>query len=140
MAAIDPIKITGLAEFNRALRQVDKDLPKVLRQALNTGAGLVVEWAQPRVPSKSGKARRSVRATSTRTAAKVTGGGTRVPYYPWLDFGGRVGRKRSVHRAFDASGRYIYPGYQARREEINQALVDELIAVADQAGLVIDDG
>lgn len=140
MAAIEPIKIQGLAEFNRNLRKISSDLPKALRQAQNLGAQVIVDWAQPRIPTKSGSARRSVRATSTRTAAKVTGGGARVPYYPWLDFGGRVGRKRSVHRAFDANGRYIYPGYHANREEIHDALVDALIAVADQAGVQVDKG
>ena len=138
--AIEPIKITGLAEFNRNLRKLDSDLPKVLRQAQNTGAQLVVDWAQPRVPSRSGKARRSVRASSTRTAARITGGGARAPYYPWLDFGGRVGRKRSVHRAFLPNGRYIYAGYGARRDEVHTALVQALLEVAEQAGVVIDRG
>lgn len=136
--AIEPIKITGLAEFNRNLRKLNSDLPKVLRQAQNTGAQLVVDWAQPRVPSRSGKARRSVRASSTRTAARVTGGGARQPYYPWLDFGGRVGRKRAVHRAFLPGGRYIFAGYAARRDEVHDALTEALIEVAEQAGVVID--
>src|SRR5689334_15341087 len=83
----EPIKITGLAEFNRALRRMSTDLPKALRQAQNEAAGIVVDWARPRVPVRSGRAARSVRASSTRTAARVTGGGARVPYYPWLDFG-----------------------------------------------------
>lgn len=140
MSAIEPIKIQGLAEFNRNLRKINSDLPKVLRAAQNTGAQLVVDWAQPRVPRESGAAARSVRATSTRVASKVTGGGARVPYYPWLDFGGRVGRKRSAHRAFDSSGRYIYPGFYANREEILAALTDALIKVADEAGVAVDRG
>jgi hypothetical protein len=135
---IEPIKITGLAEFNRNLRRLDSDLPKVLRQAQNKAAQLVVDWAQPRVPSRSGKARRSLRASSTRTETRITGGGARVPYYPWLDFGGRVGRKRSIHRAYLSGGRYIFAGYAARRDEVSQALVEALIEVADQAGVVID--
>lgn len=80
MAAIEPIKIQGLAEFNRDLRRLDKDLPKVLRQAHNVGAQLVVDWAQPKIKSVSGRTRRSVRATSTRTESRVTGGGARVPW------------------------------------------------------------
>lgn len=140
MGMVEPIRIRGLAEFNRSLRKINTDLPKELRKALNKGAELVVEWAAPRVPSRSGKARRSVRASSTRTAARVTGGGPRVPYYPWLDFGGRVGRKRSVHRAFDGTGRYIYPGYHARQDEIYDELARVLVELAEAAGLDVTKG
>lgn len=138
---IEPIKITGLSEFNRNLRRIDADLPKVLRKAQNVGAQLIVDWASPRVPlGETGRTRRSVRASSTRTSSRVTGGGARVPWYPWIDFGGRVGRKRSVHRPFDKNGRYIYPGYAARREEIRKALYDALVVVAEQAEMTVRDG
>lgn len=137
-ATIEPIKITGLAEFNRALRKISSDLPKELRAALNVGAQMVVDWAAPRVPTDSGKARRSLRASSTRTAAQVTGGGARVPYYPWLDFGGRVGKKRRVHRTFLPGGRYIYPGYDARKDELHEEVVRNLIDLAERAGLEAD--
>jgi len=136
---VDVIKIQGLAEFNRSLRQISSELPKELRQALNVGAQLVVDWAAPRVPARSGRARRSVRATSTRTAAQVTGGGARTPYYPWLDFGGRVGRKRRVHRPFLAGGRYIYPGYDARKDEVHDEVVRGLIALAERAGVLLEE-
>lgn len=141
MAAIEPIKITGLAEFNRDLRKIDADLPKTLRQVQNLGAQLVVDWARPRVPlGATGRTRKSVRATSTRIVSKVTGGGARVPWYPWIDFGGRVGRKRSVARPFDKNGRYIYPGYHANREAIRKALYDGLVATAEGAGVAVDRG
>lgn len=135
MAEAEAISIRGLQEFVRALRKVNTDLPKELRVALNQGADLVVEWARPRVPSRSGRARRSLRVSSTRTAARVTGGGARVPWYPWLDFGGRVGRKRSVHRAFLPSGRYIFPGYAARQDEVQDEVVRALLDLAERAGL-----
>lgn len=137
---IEPIKITGLAEFNKNLRQINSDLPKATRKAGNVGAQLVVDWAQPRIKSVSGKTRRSVRATSTRTESRVTGGGARVPWYPWFDFGGRVGRKRSVHRSFLPSGRYIYPGAAAEMPKIREALEAALIEIAEQAGVEVDGG
>lgn len=137
---VEPIKITGLAEFNRSLRRVNTDLPKALRLAQNQGADLVVAWARPRVPERSGKARASVRASSTRTASRVSGGSARVPWYPWLDFGGRVGRMRSVHRAFLPGGRYIYPGYVASRDEIARILLTALTDLARDAGFEVTDG
>lgn len=133
----DPIKIQGLAEFNRSLRKLDKELPKALRLAHNKAAQIVVDYAQPRVPSRSGKARRSVKAKSTRTASRVSGGGKRVPYYPWLDFGGRVGPRKSVRRPFIKEGRYLYPGLGANYDEIHQALLDALLQVAKEAGVEV---
>ena len=135
MAIIDPIKIDGLRELQRNLRTLDAELPKALRLAHNEAAGLVVDWAQSRVTVRSGRARRSVRATSSQREAKVTGGGARIPYYPWLDFGGRDGPARSVRRLFIKAGRYIYPGYTQRRDQVQERLLGALLQVCRQAGV-----
>lgn len=137
MATIEPIKIAGLAEFNRNLRKLNSDLPKALRIAHNQAAQIVVDYAQARVPSKSGKARRSVKAKSTRTESRVSGGSKTVPYYPWLDFGGRVGPRRSVRRPFEKGGRYIYPGYHKNVDRVEEVLVEALLDVARQAGVEV---
>lgn len=136
---VEPIRVRGLNEFVRNLRKIDKTLPKELKAGLNEAAGVVVQWAQPRVPmGATGKARRSVRAKSTARMAQVTGGGARVPYYPWLDFGGRVGRKRSVVRPFDKGGRYIYPGYAAKQDEVQALIVEALVRTAEVSDLGVD--
>ena len=137
MAIIDPIKVDGLVEFQRNLRALSTDLPKALRLAHNDAAELVVDWARPRVPSDSGKARRSVRATSSQREAKVTGGGALVPYYPWLGVGGRVGRGKSVRRPFNKGGRYIYPGYVRNKAEVEERLLAALLQVCQQAGVEV---
>ena len=135
---MDPIKIDGLAEFTRNLKKLDGDLPKALRIAFNAAAEVVVNDARAGIPTKSGKAKASVKARSTATASRVVGGSKRVPYYPWLDFGGRVGKGGSVRRPFLKEGRYIYNAYfdnQARYAElVEQALLD----VARQAGIEVD--
>jgi hypothetical protein len=138
VATIEPIKIEGLAEFNRNLRKLDSDLPKALRLAHNEAANIIVEWAQPKVPRKTGRAMRSVKAKSTRTESRVQGGGNRVPYYPWLDFGGRVGPKRNITRQFRKGGRYIYPGLGANYQRIHDELTEQLIDVARQAGVEVE--
>ena len=131
----EAIRIVGLAEFRKQLRELDRSSVKALRLEFNEAAQAVVDWVLPRIPlGPTGRARRSVRTTSTQTAAKVTGGGARVPYYPWLDFGGRVGRKRSVHRAFQSDGRFLYPGYEAQRDEIQDRLADGIVRVARELG------
>lgn len=134
----EPIQIKGLAEFSRNLRKLDSDLPKALRLAMNEAANVIVDYAQPRVPRRSGRAARSIKARSTRTAVRIQGGGARVPYYPWLDFGGRVGRKRSINRPFMKEGRYIYAGFHAKRATFEQVLVESLIKTARSAGVEVD--
>lgn len=140
MATIEPIKVEGLADFSRNLRKLDSDLPKVLRLAHNQSAQIVVDWAAPRVPRKTGRAAGTLKARSTRTESRVQGGSARAPHYAWLDFGGRVGRKKSVKRPFIKGGRYIYPGLGANRAEVEETLLRSLLDVARQAGVEVTDG
>lgn len=134
----DVIKVYGLAEFSRNLRKMDSELPKALRLAMNQAADVVVVAARRDVPRRSGAAARSLVARSTRTAVRVAAGGRRAPYYPWLDFGGRVGRGRSVRRPFIPDGRYIYPAYHANRDRVEQVMTAALLDVARQAGVEVD--
>lgn len=135
---IDPIKIDGLAAFTRNLRRLDADLPKTLRVAMNDAAQVVVDWARPRVPRRSGRAARSLRVASTGRAVRVRAGGARVPYYPWLDFGGRVGRSRSIRRPFRREGRYLWAGYSSNRDEVRRVTERALLDAARSAGVEVD--
>lgn len=134
----DAIRVQGLAEFQRNLKKIDSDLPKALRVALNEAADVVVGYAKPRVPKRSGRAAASIKARSTQKAVRIAAGGSRAPYFPWLDFGGRVGRKRSVKRAFLPEGRYLYAGYYARQKEFVEILERSLVDVARKAGVEVD--
>jgi hypothetical protein len=131
----DPIKIVGLTEFRRELRKMDRELPKTLRKALNSASELVVETALPWVPRQTGRAALSLKARSTQTSARVAGGSARASYYPWLDFGGTVGRKKSVSRPFYKHGRYMYKAYDERRDEIEEILQRALVDLAREAGV-----
>ena len=137
--ADDAIRISGLREFRQGLKQLDSDLPKALRLAFNDAADIVVTDARPRVPSRSGKAASTVKARSTQSAARVVGGGNKAPYYPWLDFGGRVGRRKSVKRPFLPKGRYIYNAYFRAKAsgQFQDALSNGLIQVARTAGIEV---
>jgi hypothetical protein len=133
---IKPIKVEGLREFNRGLRALNADAPKGLRLAGNEAARIVVAAAKPRVPigpGKGGHAAASLKAASTRTAARVSAGGKKYPYYPWLDFGGRVGPNKSVRRPFLKQGRYIWAAFDDHRAEVERTLREELAKVADSA-------
>lgn len=136
---VEAIRIDGLRSFVRGLKAIDKDLPKATRIAGNTAAGIVVDEAEPRVPRRSGRAAASIRAKSTRTAARVAGGKKSVPYFGWLDFGGRVGRNRSVKRPFIKSGRYIWASYSDKKDDVQDTLRDALVKIARDAGIEVDE-
>lgn len=138
MATSQAIRVDGLAEFSRSLRKLDSDLPKALRMALNEAADTIVQESRKRVPKRSGRAANTIRAQSTRTMARVVGGGRRARYYPWLDFGGRVGKHKSVRRPFYKEGRYIYKAFHDHRGDFADVLHKALLDVASQAGVAID--
>lgn len=136
--AVDPIKIKGLIEFQRALKAIEDGAQKQLRVVFNAVAETVAGGARRRVPSKSGKARGSVKVASSQREAIVKAGGARVAYYPWLDFGGRVGIHKSVSRPFVQTGRYLYPSYDANRASIGQAVEQGLVDLVRSSGLEVD--
>ncbi|MET7989854.1 hypothetical protein ABZU76_02985 [Amycolatopsis sp. NPDC005232] len=137
----DAIRIEGLREFQRSLKNISPELPKALRLAANDAAELVVADAKPKVPigpGKGGHAVSSLKAASTRTAARVQGGGKRYPYYPWLDFGGGVGPGKKTKRPFFKKGRYIWASFADNQDRVVQQLADGLSNVARQAGLEVE--
>lgn len=135
----DPIKIDGLSQFVRNLKTLDRELPKALRVAFNQAADIVVQDARAKVPSKSGRGKSTVRAQSTQTASRVSEGGKRAPYMPWLDFGGKGKRPgRPAARPFRKEGRYIYDTYYRNRPRYVELLEDALLNAARSAGVEVD--
>lgn len=134
----EAIKIAGLSEFTRNLKKLNSDLPKALRVAFNGCAQVVVDDATPKIPTLSGKAKRSVKARSTASASRIVGGSNKVPYYPWLDFGGKVGRDRSVSRPFIKHGRYIYDAYFDNQSRYAELVERALLDACRNAGVEVD--
>ena len=132
------ITITGLKEFQRSLRQMDADLPKQLRIALNGVSELVIQKARPEIPTRSGAARASLKVRSSQREARIAAGGRKAPYYPWLDFGGHVGQHGATSRPFYKEGRYIYPALRKNRDEVTKLMVTAISDLARGAGLAVD--
>jgi hypothetical protein len=155
----DAIKIAGLKELQGALKRIDGESQKMLRVVFNDAVEIVAADARRGVPTRSGKARASVKAQSGQREARVIGGSKKVPYYPWLDFGGTVGKGRTgrggvasaagrsdagtagmVKRKFIADGRYLYPAYRRNRDEVFQAMIDGLKQLLARVGWTTTDG
>lgn len=132
------IQVTGLREFQRQLRDMDAGLPKQLRLALNEAAQEIIDYAQPRIPRRTGRAAASLKARSSQRVARIGVGGRRAPYYPWLDFGGEGRVKgRPVKREFIKSGRYVYKGLEVRRDRVTEIMSAALTQLARDAGLEV---
>lgn len=137
---IEPIRIEGLREFQRALKTMDGESQKQLKVALDEVSRVVAAGAARRVPRKTGRAAASLRAQSSQREARVVEGSRKIRYYGWLDFGGRVGIDRSVERRFVRSGRYLWPTVAANRQPLEKALQEALIRVARESGLEVTSG
>ena len=141
---MEPLRVEGLNDLAKRLKGLDPEFHKALRPALNDAAEIVVKIARPLVPVRTGKARKSIKVSSTSKEARVAEGGT-APYMPWLDYGGKVGRGRdgkgtgSVSRPFIKEGRYLYPAYRSQRHNIVRLLDKRLNAVVEAAGLKVDE-
>lgn len=131
------IAVAGLSGFRKGLKGMDRDLPKSVRLALNTVAQVVVDAARPKVPSRTGAARASLKAASTQSAAKISAGGRLAPYYPWLDFGGRVGRKKATRREYINGGRYIFPTVAEKQDDIEKAMIKAVAMIAQSNGIEV---
>lgn len=133
----EPVQVQGLREFTRSLKKLDADLPKALRVGMNEAVDIVIGYAKPKIPKRTGAAAATLKAKSTQTAARISAGGKRAPYYPWLDFGGKGPEGRPAQRTFHKEGRYVWKGLVVKRDEFTAALGRALVGVAEQAGLEV---
>jgi HK97 gp10 family phage protein len=134
------VTIDGLKEFNKALRTVDKSAPKMTKQALNECSDFLISKTKPLIPVRKGNARASLKKRSSQSQVKIVVGGARARYYPWLDFGGRVGRKKKTVRRFIQSGRYLYPTLAKNQKQFVRIAQEGLAKVAKDAGLDVEVG
>ena len=142
------VEVRGLREFERAIRDLDGDLRTELRGDLRSIAEQVAADARGRVAADvgSGDAAASITPRATGKGASIAAGGRKAPYFPWLDFGGSVGRghrpgvawsgavKREWRGRPVGEGRYLYPAIRASRDLIVRLVDASVERVAREAG------
>lgn len=127
----------NMAEARRLSRQFDglgDDVQKDVNKEIGLISGRMVQRIRARVPSKSGRARASVRAKG----GKITAGGPSAVHFPWLEFGGSTkvpGAGRRVRRDFVKSGRYIFPTISEGKAKDLEAVERAVERVAKKHGL-----
>ena len=151
---IAEVNVTGLRELRAALRKVDRSILPELREGLKEAANVVVRDVQAHVPHRSGRAASSVRSVAGGNTIYLKAGGARVPYFGWLDFGGKlpnkyprtkkalaapgfgpVARATGASRAKLRDGRYVYPAIRRNTPLIVEKAAEAFDDAAAKAGL-----
>lgn len=137
--ATDGVRVDGLKELRRALGRIDPSLQKSLRSRLKDVGDRVADRARGLMPSRSGRARSSVKAGVSGNRAYVQGGRKTVPYYGWLDYGGVLkptGRRRNtISRPVAKQGRYLYPAIESSRALIERGASEAFDETKRELGL-----
>lgn len=82
------VKVHGLRDIRRGLRQVSMAADKAVQGELSDVAGTVAKRAQARAPVRSGKLQRSIRKSVTlKRGAAIT---SNVPYAAIHEWGGQI--------------------------------------------------
>lgn len=151
---IAEVQVTGLRELRSALRQVDRSILPELRDGLKSAVDIIGAEVRATVPKKTGRAAASVRAVASGNTIYLKAGGARVPYYGWLEFGGKLPDKRprqkkalaapgfgpvasakGATRAKVSEGRYIRPAIRRGTPRLIDAAGDAFDSAARKAGL-----
>lgn len=105
------IKIEGAKELRSALRAMEKQWPRIMRDANKQAAEVVADEARRRAPLLTGRLKGSIKAGATQTAGYVKAGTpARVPYAAVQEFGWPG---HSI-----APQPYIYPAIEARSSQV----------------------
>lgn len=144
------IRITNLAEFQKALKTTHKVLVAEFKSELRAIGAPIAAEIRGKVPrGPSGKARRSVKVSATMKGAAIKAGGDAAPYFHWLDFGGSTGRGHipkvagsgSIKRQWLGTpvgmGRYVYPTISEHTDEIKKAAGDALGKAGRKGGFEV---
>lgn len=125
-------------DLSRRLRGLSKDAQKDLQKELVKITESLAVHVKTKMPSKSGRARASVKARKVSAGMRLAYGGTKAPHAPWLDFGGSTkvpGAGGRVQRPFIKEGRYVWPTVGERSDEIGRDVEAAMQSVARKHGL-----
>lgn len=129
------IEVEGLRELKAALRKVESKLPREVGQAGKKAADYLTPMIRAKVLVRSGAAQRSVRAVVSQGGGGIRAGGAKAPYWAWLNWGGSVGRNRSVYRPKVRPDRYVYATFADKRDEVLDRYLDAMRDLLRSAGL-----
>jgi bacteriophage HK97-gp10 putative tail-component len=98
-----------LRDLKRATDPLLGPVIKAMQEAGRKAAAPVAAQARGSVPKDEGTLAEDIRVTASRTGAAVRMGRKKVPYAPWIEFGGERHRPHFSERDFIKDGRYLFP-------------------------------
>lgn len=126
MSDAPEVGIVGLRQFIKELETLGVDVQD-LKQAFNRIGNIVVQSARQIAPVRSGRLAESIRASYQKNAATIRVGSVGVPYAGVIHFGW-------PHRNIEKNP-FLYRASEATRDQVVQAVQDELSRLIDQLGL-----
>lgn len=129
------VDVKGLTKVEHGLRELADKVPDAHDAALASTEVLFVKTVKPKIPVRSGAARRSVVAKATEGVLRITAGNAKVQYFAWLDLGGSAGVHHSVHRLVVRNGRYMYPTAVEIQPKVMESFEAAISATIRSAGL-----
>lgn len=122
----DTIRVEGLTELRKALRDAPAAARKELSKANKAAAQVVADEAKSTVPRRTGRLAASIAAQATQTAGKVkAGSAARVPYAGPIHYGwGRrhIRPNPFLMRALSRERQQVIKAYEAAMERFVDAL------------------
>lgn len=116
------VEVIGMAELQKSLGLIDKTLKREFNKEMRNIGRRVVTQVRAKMPVDSGAARNSIKTGVRNGSAYVQGGKLTVPYYAWLEYGGKLqptGKRHNlIVRTRKPEGRYLYPTVEEMRPEI----------------------
>lgn len=132
------IEVKNLKEVQASLRKLDPALKKSLNAKIKDISGVVAGKAKaltPTGPAGGGHVASSVRPFVKSGATGIRFGSAKFPYAGWLEYGGKVGKHKSVSRPFVKTGRYLGRAYVEEKPEILAEMNEAMDQAINEAGL-----
>lgn len=119
------VRVEGLAEFQRALRDISKEMASELRVANLLAAQVVARSATSKAQGQGGVAAKtapSIKAAAEQRRSKVALGGAGFPFAMGAEFGGR-GRPttQQFKPHLGTRGYFFYEAVRGTRDEFIEA-------------------
>jgi HK97 gp10 family phage protein len=124
------VKIEGLREVQRALKDLSDDLKNEMKSTHLAAANAVLPEAQRLAPFRTGALSASLRASATRTGGRIRAGSASTPYAGPIHFGWPA---RSIRPQ-----PFVYEALDPRRDEVIEVYAKRLNELIEKYGIASD--
>lgn len=133
------VKVTGLAELNKALKALGPDVQKELKAANFEVGSMVADDARSIAQGLGGVAAKtapSIKATKTAAGAAVSFGGSAYPFAAGAEFGAYQYKQFQPWRGNGSdAGYFVYPAIRQDADQIESTYVERIDDIMRKNGM-----